>query len=98
MMKEGACIINTSRGSVIDEKALIESLKRGKVGGAGRDVGEEEPKVSKELLEMKNVTITPHIGTASKETRTKMEQLSLDNAIAVLEGKKPLTPVNDPKE
>ncbi|MTI49254.1 MAG: D-glycerate dehydrogenase [Firmicutes bacterium] len=94
MMKNTAIIINTSRGPVIDEKALVEALKEGQIWGAGLDVFENEPKIEEELRSMNNVVMTPHVGSASNETRTKMARLVVDNVLAVLNGNRAITPVN----
>jgi D-3-phosphoglycerate dehydrogenase len=93
-MKEGVYIINSSRGPVINEKALIEYLKNGKLGGAGLDVYEFEPKISKELLEMENVVLTPHIGTASLETRIEMAREVSLNILGFYKGEIPPNIVN----
>ncbi len=93
-MKNGVVIINTARGEIIDEKALIELLKSGKVFAAGLDVYENEPNVKREFLKMKNVVLLPHLGSATFETREAMAKLAAENVIAVLKGKKPLTPVD----
>ena len=89
-MKEGVYIINTSRGEVIDEKALSQALVSGKVKGAGLDVYEFEPQITNELLSMKNVILLPHIGSATIETRDNMAVMAAENIISVLSGKKPL--------
>lgn len=81
LMKNSAFIINTARGTVIDEKALITNLKEGKLAGAGLDVYEEEPVVPAELLEMDNVVLTPHCGTGTLETRLQMAIESAQNII-----------------
>jgi glyoxylate reductase len=87
-MKDGVCFINTARGGLVDEKALVEALKKGKVGSAGLDVFEHEPKIEKELLEMDNVMCLPHVGTATYETQRDMELLVLENLkSAVTQGK-----------
>lgn len=92
-MKEGVVIVNTARGPVVDEKALIAALKSGKVRGAGLDVFEDEPHIPKELLELPQVLTTPHMGTHSVQTRWRMEKLVLDNAISALKTGKVITPV-----
>jgi glyoxylate reductase len=97
-MKEGVIIINTSRGSVIHEKDLVDALKSGKVKGAGLDVFEFEPKIEPELLQHPNVTVLPHIGTCTRETRSQMFELMLQNISKFMEGETPLTPVNNPKK
>jgi glyoxylate reductase len=86
-MKRSAFLINTARGPVVDEKALIYYLRKGLIKGAGLDVYEFEPKVSKELVKLKNVVLLPHIGSASVETRTKMAVIAAKNLIATLYGK-----------
>ncbi len=93
-MKSTAHIINTARGPIIDENALVEALKNGGIGGAGLDVFEEEPKVHPELLTMDNVVLLPHIGSATIATRTKMATMAVKNLVAVLEGKRPPNVVN----
>ncbi|KAI5294334.1 hypothetical protein KEM52_004227 [Ascosphaera acerosa] len=92
-MKDGIVIVNTARGAVMDEAALVEALESGKVASAGLDVYENEPRVHPGLLANPNVLLLPHMGTHSVETQGKMEALALDNArSAVLDGKL-LTPV-----
>ncbi|MFQ5915266.1 MAG: 2-hydroxyacid dehydrogenase [Nitrospinota bacterium] len=93
-MKKTAYLVNTSRGPVVDEAALGKALKRGDIAGAGIDVFEREPKVHPELLKRRNAVITPHIASATTETRTAMGTVAASNLIAVLKGKKPPTPVN----
>lgn len=94
LMKNTAIIINTARGPVIDEKALVKALKEREIWGAGLDVFENEPKVEEELKNLDNVVILPHIGSASNETRTKMGEMTVENIMRVLNGEAPLTPVN----
>ncbi len=89
MMKEGAYLVNTSRGPVIDEKALVEHLKAKKIKGAALDVYEEEPKLAAGLTELNNVILTPHIASGTEETRSKMSEMAADNIIAALEGQTP---------
>jgi len=93
-MKDGAYVINTSRGGVIKESALVAALKSGKLKGAGLDVHEFEPKVAEELLTLPSVTLLPHMGTATVETRARMFLLCLENVKAFFETGKALTPVN----
>jgi glyoxylate reductase len=88
-MKSTAYLINTSRGPVIDEKALVEALKEGKIAGAGLDVYEKEPDLAPGLAELNNVVLLPHVGSATLETRTKMAQLAAENLLAGLRGEKP---------
>ena len=86
-------LINISRGSVVDEAALIAALKSGKILSAGLDVFANEPQVPRELLEMDNVVLFPHVGSASVHTRDAMGQLVVDNLVSWAAGKGPLTPV-----
>jgi|Deesub1362A_J573_1020465.scaffolds.fasta_scaffold02759_8 glyoxylate reductase len=89
-MKPTAYLINTSRGEVVDEKALVRALKAGEIAGAGLDVFENEPEIEPELKEMENVVLLPHIASASIETRTKMGLVAADNLIArLIEGRMP---------
>lgn len=92
-MKEGAFIINTARGAVIDEKALVKHLEKGKIGGVGLDVFEEEPKIQEELLKRDNVVVVPHIGTATIEARNAMSRYAVKNLILFFDGKEVLSRV-----
>ncbi len=93
MMKPTAYLVNTSRGPVVDEKALVEALKSGIIKGAGLDVYEEEPKMAPGLVELNNVVITPHTASATEETRGAMSELAAKNIIEVLEGRVAVTPI-----
>jgi glyoxylate reductase len=93
LMKSTAVLVNTSRGPVVDEGALAEALANGHIFAAGLDVYEEEPRVHPKLLELENVVLAPHIGSASVETRDKMATLAAENLRAVLRGGQPKTPV-----
>src|SRR5438067_1778368 len=93
-MKRSAYLINTSRGPVIDEKALAWALRTRLIAGAGLDVFEHEPKVEPELLTLENVLLVPHLGSGTVETRTAMADLAARNVAAVLSGQGPLTPVS----
>lgn len=85
-MKKSAVLINTARGSVVDEHALAEALERGEIGGAGLDVFEEEPKVHDTLVRLENVVLTPHIGTTAIEARLAMTRRAVENLRAFLSG------------
>lgn len=93
LLKSNAIIINTARGEVIDEKFLIQLLKKKKIHSAGFDVFEGEPNVNPELLKLSNVVLLPHIGSATVEARTKMAELCAENVIRIFNGKSPKTPV-----
>ncbi len=93
MMKKTAYLINTSRGPVVDEIALVEALKSGEIKGAALDVYEQEPKMAPGLAELPNTVLTPHTASATEETRGAMSELAAKNIIAVLSGKEPITPV-----
>lgn len=92
-MKPSAILINIARGEVIDESALIVALQAGKIAGAGLDVYEFEPDVPQALLEMENVTLLPHLGTATEEVRTSMGHMALDNVAAFAAGRPLPNPV-----
>ena len=94
LMKKTAFIVNTARGPIIDEKALVKALKAKKIAGAGLDVFEFEPKVSAELKKMKNVVLEPHLGSATVEVREVMANLVVDNIEALLDGRVPAGCVN----
>jgi glyoxylate reductase len=92
-MKRGAILINTARGAVVDQDALIEALRLGRIAGAGLDVYRDEPRIPRELLELPNVVLAPHIGSATIGTRARMAELAAENVIAVLRGERPPTAV-----
>ena len=92
-MKPSAVLINTSRGPVIDERALAEALRDGVIAAAGLDVYEREPRVEPLLLELENVVLLPHIASASERTRTRMAVRAAQNILAFLDGKPLLDPV-----
>ncbi|GAB4335044.1 MAG: D-glycerate dehydrogenase [Calditrichia bacterium] len=93
-MKPGAILINTARGPVIDENALVRALKNGPLAAAGLDVFEEEPKVHPELLTLKNVVLAPHIGSATYQTRDAMARIAAENLLAELQGRQAEFTVN----
>lgn len=88
-------LINIARGSVVDEKAMVAALNNGELGGAGLDVLEQEPAVPKALMNMEQVALMPHVGSATHETRQDMSQLVMDNVVAFLERGQLLTPVRE---
>jgi glyoxylate reductase len=92
-MKRSAYLINTSRGPVVDEEALAWALEHRLLAGAALDVYEREPEVHPSLMNLENVLLVPHLGSGTVETRTAMADLAVDNVVAVLSGKPPLTPV-----
>jgi glyoxylate reductase len=89
LMKPTAFLVNTARGPILDEKALVRALAAKRIAGAGLDVYENEPRVEPALLSMQNVVLTPHLGSAVKELRESMANVVVDNILAVLEGKRP---------
>ncbi len=89
LMKPTAYLVNTSRGPVIDEKALAQALKNGVIKGAAIDVFENEPAIEPELLKLENIILTPHIASATEETRAKMSELAAENIIAALSSQTP---------
>lgn len=92
-MKRTAYLVNASRGPVVDEAALVWALENHLIAGAALDVYEREPEIHKGLFALENVVLSPHLGSSTIETRTTMIHLAVDNIIAVLSGKKPLTPI-----
>ena len=94
-MKPTAILVNVARGPVVDEGALVHALEEGEIAGAGIDVYEHEPDVHPGLLRLRErVVLTPHLGSATRETRHAMAHLAVDNVLAVLAGEPPITPVN----
>jgi glyoxylate reductase len=89
LMKPMAYLINAARGPVVDEKALVEALRSGSIAGAGLDVYENEPALEPGLVELENVVLLPHVGSATLETRIKMASLAAENLCAGLEGRVP---------
>ncbi len=88
-MKPTAYLINTARGPVVDETALVQALQEGRIAGAGLDVYENEPDLAPGLAELENTVLLPHIGSATIETRTRMAELAAENLLAGLRGRKP---------
>jgi len=89
LMKPTAFLVNSSRGPIVDESALVRVLKERRIAGAGLDVYENEPSVDPELLAMPNVVLTPHLGSAVAELRESMANVVVDNIVAVLDGRQP---------
>jgi glyoxylate reductase len=92
LLRDGASLVNTARGEIVDEPALVRELVSGRIS-AGLDVFAQEPDVPAELLDLPNVVLTPHIGSATRQTREAMTRLAVDNVLAVERGDPPLTPV-----
>jgi lactate dehydrogenase-like 2-hydroxyacid dehydrogenase len=92
-MRRGSYLINTARGALIDEAALVDALRDGPLAGAGLDVYEDEQAITPALLHLPNVVLLPHVGSATRETRARMAMLAARNAHAVLTGHPPLTPI-----
>ena len=93
LLKTSAILINTARGEIIDETALIKILTENRIRAAGLDVYEHEPEINPQFLKLKNVILLPHIGSATEEARNAMAELAAKNVINVLKGMRPLTPV-----
>lgn len=94
-MKDTCILVNTSRGPVVDEEALVEALEKGNIAGAGLDVYENEPKLADGLSSLQNVVLSPHLGSATMETRGKMADIAAENIISVLSGGLPTTAINE---
>ena len=92
-MKPTAILINTSRGPVVDEAALVEALRSRRIAGAGFDVYEHEPRLTPGLADLSNVVLLPHLGSGTTATRQKMSQMTAENVLAVLQGREPRNPV-----
>jgi glyoxylate reductase len=88
-MRPSAYLVNTARGPIVDEKALVRALQEQRIAGAALDVYEHEPKVEPGLIELRNVVLTPHLGSAALDTRERLAGFAVDNIIAVIEGRRP---------
>jgi glyoxylate reductase len=93
LMRSSAFLINTARGPIVDESALVSALRSGAIAGAGLDVYEHEPQLEPGLAELDNAVLIPHLGSATVETRAAMATLAARNTVAVLIGQPPLTPI-----
>jgi glyoxylate reductase len=93
-MKRSACLINTARGPIVDERSLVEALRQGRIRAAGLDVYENEPELSPGLAELENVVLMPHSGSATIETRTRMALMAAENLLAGLGGLRPPNCIN----
>ena len=93
-MKPTACLVNTSRGPVVDERALVDALIGGEIAAAGLDVYESEPALEPELYDLENVVLAPHLGSATIGTRTKMGNMAVENCLAACRGQRPPNLVN----
>jgi glyoxylate reductase len=93
-MRTDAFIVNTARGSIVDERALVDAIHGGRIAGAALDVFEDEPALAPGLSQLEQVVLSPHLGSATVETRTAMAELAAENVSAVLRGNHPRTPVN----
>jgi glyoxylate reductase len=94
LMKPTAYLINTARGPVVDEAALVEALQAGRIAGAGLDVYEDEPRMARGLAECGNALLLPHLGSATHATRAAMSRIAAENLIAALQGRRPPNLVN----
>jgi glyoxylate reductase len=92
LLRDGACLVNTARGEIVDEDALVAELVSGRIR-AGLDVFAHEPHVPRALFELENVVLTPHLGSATRQTREAMTRIVVDNLLAVARGEPPVTPV-----
>ena len=92
-MKRSAVLVNTARGPIVDEEGLAWALKERLIAGAALDVYEREPEVVSALMDLENVVLAPHLGSATRESRTAMADLAVRNVVAVLEGQPPITPL-----
>lgn len=97
-MKDGVVLVNTARGPIVNEDALVEALESGKVWGAGLDVHEHEPEIHPGLIGNENCVLLPHVGTATVETQRKMEVLVVENVRSALERGCLLTPVQETRK
>jgi glyoxylate reductase len=88
LLRDGACLVNTARGAIVDEEALVRELVSGRLC-AGLDVFAHEPSVPRELLDLPNVVLTPHIGSGTRATREAMTRVLVDNLLAVRDGREP---------
>jgi len=95
LMKKTAYLINSARGPIVDEKALVKALQEKEIAGAGLDVFEDEPELAPGLAELDNVVLAPHIASATIETRSKMATMAAEGCLSVLKGERPVNLVNE---
>ena len=98
LMKPTAYLINTARGGIVNEEALHEAVNSGRISGAAVDVYSQEPPERPELFDLENILATPHVASSTNEAMRRVDRNCLDNVLAVLSGKEPVTPVNYPFE
>lgn len=98
LMKPTAYLINTARGPVVDENALVEALRSGEIAGAGLDVYEDEPRQAADLTELPNTCLMPHVGSASRSARPEMARMAQRNILSVLRGERPPNSINQPEQ
>ena len=89
LMRPSAYLVNTARGPIVDEKALVRALEEKRIAGAALDVYEREPLVEPGLIKLPNVVLTPHLGSAAIDTRERVADIVVDNIVAVIEGRRP---------
>ena len=94
LLGEDGYLINTARGDVVDERALVDALRGGVIAGAGLDVYEREPELADGLNDLPNVVLAPHLGSATLETRSAMGNLAVENLLAALDGRRPPSLLN----
>ncbi len=92
-LRQGAIVVNTARGPIVDDDARADALEGGRVAAAGLDVFRDEPRVPERYLRLENVVLTPHLGSGTRETRAAMARMALEDVLRVARGEPPLHPV-----